>query len=302
MVQPITRVFCPSRSPRATADYAGFFWFTWITPDYSNLLGLLEITSGYSDSLRITLDSFGLLVRITKWSSGLPELFAPRVHRGLLRITPDFSDLLGLRRIIPDYSNLLGLLEITSGYSDSLRITSADLKVVLRITRVFRPSRSPRATADYAGLFRFTWITTDYLGLQRFTWITRDYLGLLRFTPDYSGFSRITSSDHQVVQQITRVFCPQDYRGLRQITPDYFGLLRFTWITPDYSGLPVQITKWSSGLPELFPPRRRTETFIITWYVNFSTNIFRRCPWKNVLTWNRLGIRRRNKLGSRPLD
>ena len=55
---------------------------------------------------------------------------------------------------------------------------------------------------------------------------------IIRITPDEPGVPRIT-----------------------RITQDYSG---FPWTTPDYSGLPripIRITKWSSRLPQLFPPR-----------------------------------------------
>ena len=86
------------------------------------------------------------------------------------------------------------------------------------------------------------WITLDYIG---WTWSTLDYLnysnllGLLCFTLDFYELLRITSDYF-------------DLLWLLRFTSDYSGLFR---ITPDYIGLPVQITKWSSGLPKLFPPR-----------------------------------------------
>ena len=52
---------------------------------------------------------------------------------------------------------------------------------------------------------------------------------------EYLELLRIISSDHQVVQQITRVISPL---GLPPITPNYFALppiyFEFLWITQDY--------------------------------------------------------------------
>ena len=198
-------------SPRITTNYFALTlitWITWITSIYFH----------YSDLRRITLDYFGLPVRITKWSSGLPKLFLPRDYYRLSRITSDYSVLLR----ITSY-----LLHITSNYFELLRYTSCDyLGLLVRI---------PKWSSGLPELFP-----------------PRDYSGLFRNTPNYSGYSDLIG-----LRQITPIY----FRLSRnmQITPiylDYGGLLRFTTDYCGYFGLPIRITKWSSGLADLFPPRQ----------------------------------------------
>ena len=75
-------------------------------------------------------------------------------------------------------------------------------------------------------------------------WITR-------ITLDYTELPRITAVfwDYSVFIGFLRLL------GLLRITSDYSGLLSDYFGLPDYTRLPVRITKWSSGLPEVFPPR-----------------------------------------------
>ena len=159
-------------------DFLGWLRFNCITTDYSDLLRIMSaypgllwllallwftfVTPIYSGLLRITSDYSGLPVRITKWSSGLPELFSPRDYCGLLRITPDYPRFFGLLRfnlITPDLSDLLqitpdhfGLLWITPDHFGLQRITSFDHQVVQRITRVVSSSGLLRITPNYARL------------------------------------------------------------------------------------------------------------------------------------------------------
>ena len=124
------------------------------------------------------------------------------------------------------------------------RITADDSGLPDRITKWCSRRRLPRVTPDEPGL---PWITLDYSGLHR---INADY-------SDYRGLLRLTSLDHQVVQPFIRVFfssrlwrITRDYVGLSQITlitPNYSDLLRITADYSNYPGLPVWISKWSSG-------------------------------------------------------
>ena len=118
------------------------------------------------------------------------------------------------------------------------RITSSDHQVVQRNTRVISRLGLRRIAADYAGLPRITPIYLNYSKLLRFT---SNYFRLIRTAADYSEMSRITSSDHQVVQRNTRVISrlrlrriAADYAGLPRITPIYLKLFR---TNPDCRGL-----------------------------------------------------------------
>ena len=123
-----------------------------------------------------------------------------------------------------------------------------------------------------------------FSGLPR---IILEYLGLVglpvtpRITADCSGYHRINSrimADYTVLLWInSRIMADYtvllwinsrimaDYTVLRRITSDYqfgspSGPANYQscfplGITANYARLPVQITKWSSGLPELFPAR-----------------------------------------------
>ena len=141
-------------------------------------------------------------------------------------ITLDYS---GLLWIAPNYLALLRFTWFTPVYSGLLRFTS-DYCALLRITPIF---------LNYSRLFRFT---VNYCGLLR---ITPDYTGLFQINP----ILRITSSDHQVVQWITRVVSlpglpriTADYAELPEFTPYLLGLLQFT---PTYFGL-LQINRITS--------------------------------------------------------
>ena len=148
----------------------------------------------------------------------------------------------GLLRITPYYPTL-------PDYHDLLRIT-ADNFGLLRFTRV--PGSPVRIIKWSSGLLEL-FPPRDYCELRHITpnyRITPIYFVLLRITLDYSGFlglPRITSSNDQVVQRITRVVSPSgllritpyypelpDYSDLLRITADNFRLLRFPWITPDH--------------------------------------------------------------------
>ena len=168
------------------------FWLLTITPVYIALLRITsldhQVVGGYSELfpprdyrglLWITVNYPGLcgLLRFT-WINTDYQIGSPSV----LRITRDDSPS-GLPRITSDYFHLL---LITNDYSRLLRITpdyqfgspSGQL-----ITRVVSPSGLPPITVDYARLLRIMWITMIY--------------------SHYCELPRITSSDHQVVPQIT---------------------------------------------------------------------------------------------------
>ena len=135
-----------------TSDNPGVPRITQITLDYS---GLLRITADQPELIRIIPNYShypGLLVRITKWSSGLPKLFPPLDYNGLLRIT------------------------------------SQDYQVIRRINTVVSPSELPPITSDYSHYpgtpIRITKWSSALLNL----FLPRDYRGLRRITciiPDY---------------------------------------------------------------------------------------------------------------------
>ena len=174
---------------RITTDYFGLLQFTRIAPDYqfrspsfpadyqscfslgitANYSGLRQNTLNYSRLLQFSLNYAGLS-RITP------------IHFELLRITPDFFGLLRISRNSPDYQ-----------------------------------FGSPSGPTDYQNCFPFG-ITANYCGLRGITpeytellQLTSIFVGLRQTIADYSGLlglPRITNSDHQVVQRITRVVSP----------------------------------------------------------------------------------------------
>ena len=144
---------------------------------------------------------------------------------GITPITRYYSD-------YSDYSDLLGLLLITPFYFGLLRITPDYFGLLGSFIRVV--SFSPW---DYRGLLRNLPDSSDYprLAVQIIKWSS----GL----PDLflpSGLPRITVEYPRLL----------GFLGLLRYFPDYSNLFR---TTADYSGSPVQITKWCSELPELFP-------------------------------------------------
>ena len=100
----------------------------------------------------------------------------------------------------------------------------------------------------------------DYCGLPP---ISFNYSVLLRITPDYPEVPRISPIcfDYSDFVRITRITV--DYFVLSRITVDYPGLLWITLDYADYAWLPVRITKWSSRLLELFPPRNLVTRIIL---------------------------------------
>ena len=173
----------------------------------SRLLGLLQITPNYSDCP-------GFPVRITKWSSGLPELFPAREYCWLCRMTP----IIPITWITPDYSDVVWINPIHFVLLRIIRITPDHQ---LRITRVVFPPRLLRITPDYPELPRITPIcfdNSDFFGLLGLLWIISYYCGLPRITPDYFELLRITA----------------DHAGLPWSTPDYSNLLWLLRFLSDY--------------------------------------------------------------------
>ena len=189
VVQRITRVVSPSGLPLITVDYDGLLRITRIpriissdhqssfpleiTADYSRLRRINPVFSDYCDLLRITrialdnLDYPGSPLRITKWFTGLPEMFAPRECRGLLRISLDYPGLFGH----PGWA--VRIIKWSSGLSE-----------------LFPPW-------GYRGLLR---LTPNYTGLLRIIRFTPIYFGLLRITrntPDCQFGSPSGSTDYQ---------------------------------------------------------------------------------------------------------
>ena len=186
-----------------------------ITPDKPEVPWITQITLDYSGLSRIT----------PVYQFGSPS--GPAYHQSCfsLRITEDYC---GLRRITPDY---LGLPVLITKWPGGL-------------PELFPPR-------DYRELPRITQITL-------ITPIYSDHRGLLSITSDYTGLPVLIT---KWPGGLPELFPPRDYRELSRITQitlitpiysDHRGLL---WITSDYTGLPVWITKWISGLSELFPPR-----------------------------------------------
>ena len=162
-------------SPNGPAYYQTYFPLG-INVDYAELPRIIRIYLEYPALLRllrftwITLDYPGLPLRITKWSSGLPELSPlPWDYCELRHITPrysDYSDLLELLQITPIYSNLL---RITPGYHFGSPNGPADYqsRSALEITADY--ARLPRITSDYSYLLWLSRITPIHPRLLRFT-------------------------------------------------------------------------------------------------------------------------------------